>query len=171
MVEHKDDKSGGIENEWKGGEKIHWDRMKSMKILIDPLEGLKHVNKGIWFAWCNFQNASSKIYSKLDRFYTNKDFFSFIPDHQGFLVVVRPSSLLDHHPIFVEIVSRSANKPHSKNGGKFILNNNLLKDQDVLAAIHIVRMFNKWNPSSGSYINNWDTLVKSWQKIIGTIGK
>lgn len=171
MVEHKDEKLGGVVIEWKGGEKPHWDKMKNMKRFFDALEGLKHVHKGIWFTWCNFQKVGNKIYSRLDRFYTNRDFLSFILDHQGYLVVVKPSSLSDYHPIFVEIVTRSANKPHSKVGGKLILNNNLLKDQDILTTVHIVRMFNKWNPSSGSYINNWDTSVKSWQKILGTIGK
>lgn len=128
--------------------------MKNIKKLFDPLEGLKHVRKGIWFTWCNFQKAGSRIYSRLDRFYTNKDFFSFIPDLQDSSVAVRPSSLSDHHPIFAEIVTRNSSKPLNKTGGKFILNNNLLKDQDVLAAIHIVRVFNKWNSKNGSYIHN-----------------
>lgn len=54
MVEHKDDKLGGANVEWRGGEKLHWERMKGIKRLFDPLDGLKQSYKGIWFTWCKY---------------------------------------------------------------------------------------------------------------------
>lgn len=83
MVEQAEDKWRGIDMAWKGNEKFFWLRLKQKFKLIDPMEKDKKNCKGIWYTQCNAQKGGSRIYCKLDKIYTNKDFFNFTLDESG----------------------------------------------------------------------------------------
>lgn len=171
MVENQIDKKGGANLEWKGRERIHWDRMKNLKNLFDQHDGLRHLHKSIWYTWCNFQRGSNRIYCRLDRFYLNKNNFSFILDNQASTVVVWSVTLLDHHPIIAHIVTRNNTLAQPSNQEKFLLNTKLLEDQDTLASLSIIRQFNRWDTATRSHIVRWNKMVKRWQCLLKTIGQ
>lgn len=99
MIKHHEDKCRGNPSEWKVFEKTHWDRFKQHKDLLDPLADNKRDHVDVWYTWCNCQKGVNRIYSRLDCFYANKNFFSFLPDDQGNLLCVSPATISDHHPI------------------------------------------------------------------------
>lgn len=135
MVESQQDKSRGNPFIWKDNEKIHWNKLINSKTLFDPLAGNKASNPGIWHTRCNFQQGHSRIYSRLDRFYSNKNVFSFLPDNQNNIVLVTTTTLSDHHPIFTRISLNFTPVHPRMTNPKFILNTSLLLDEDILAAI------------------------------------
>lgn len=145
--------------------------MKNIRRGFDPLEGLKHVHKGIWFTWCKYQKGRSRIYCRLDRFYADKDFFSFTPNSLGNSVMVWPVSLSDHHPIAAHICLRDSTPPQTSHNDKFTVNTKLLEDQDILAAIFIIRQINRWNQDTQSLISRWNKNVNSWQCLLKTVGQ
>ena len=107
MVENQDDKSGGLPFAWKHQEKFYWDRCKHKLNLFDPMEGCRRDDTSLWFTWCNFWQGSRRIYSRLDRFYVNSDFFSFSPNQQQSPVFASSSTLSDHLPIVALINIRN----------------------------------------------------------------
>lgn len=171
MIENQDDKAGGIPFEWKCQEKPHWDRFKQHMQLFDPLEVSKSESSALWYTWCNFQQGPNRIYSRLGRFYVNKDFFSFSPNHLGNSVVVLLVTLSDHFPIIVVINTRNSIPNSNPFNKKFILNTSLLNDKDALIAIKMVRIFNMHSQHPQSHTLRWNRNVSSWQKIFQTIGQ
>ncbi|XP_059076993.1 uncharacterized protein LOC131876187 [Cryptomeria japonica] len=170
MIENCDDKMGGNAFEWKGFEKSHWDRMKFKKNLFDPLFGNKANTRGLWNTWCNFQKGCNRIYCRLDHFYANKDVFSFIHSNHGNSVVVWPFTLSHHHPITAHIKLANSLPANVVGPKKFILNTNLLKDLDALAAINLIRLLNKDNKNLASHIDQ-KLLQTIGQKLLQTIGQ
>lgn len=49
MIEHNEEKKGGLEIDWKGSERYFWQRIKAKLNLFDPLEGVKKENTNIWY--------------------------------------------------------------------------------------------------------------------------
>ena len=54
---------------------------------------------------------------------------------------------------------------------KFILNYSLLKDEDVLAAIQIIRGINKVNLHHLSNLDRWNLNLLAWKCFLQTIGQ
>lgn len=54
MVEHHQDKLGGLPFEWKPNEKFFWYKMLNKLRLVVPLASKRSEHKGIWYTWCNF---------------------------------------------------------------------------------------------------------------------
>ncbi|XP_059067540.1 uncharacterized protein LOC131858343 [Cryptomeria japonica] len=171
MVESQTNKVGGNPFRWKDSENMHWSKFISSKNLFDPLANIKDCNPRIWHTWCNFQQGSDRIYSRLDRFYGNKDYFSFLPDQNGNVVLVTATTLSDHHPIFTRISFHSVPSKQRPTCNKFILNAKLLQDEDVLCAIQIIRNFNHINLKDSSLINIWKANLMSWKSFLQTIGQ
>lgn len=161
MTESQNDKAGSLPFEWKNLEKPHWDRFKQHLQLFNPLEATKPDNPNLWHTWCNFQQSTNWIYSRLDRFYANKDFFSFSPNQFGNVVVVLPTTLSDHFPILAIINIRNSITPcHSRNK-KFLLNTSLLQDEDVLIVVKLTRLFNLQPHLPQSPLSRWKTNISS----------
>lgn len=55
MVLNAQDKQGGNKVEWKGAERIHWERMVNKLRLLDPIAGKKGLHNSILYIWCNHQ--------------------------------------------------------------------------------------------------------------------
>lgn len=53
---------------------------------------MKKESKIIWFTWHNYHKGK-KIYSRLDRFYANRDFFNFDLTKGGDRVNMHPYTL------------------------------------------------------------------------------
>ena len=171
MVESQIDKVGGNPFIWKDCENLHWSKFIFSKNLFDPLANNKDSNPGLWHTWCNFQQGHARIYSRLDRFYGNKDYFSFLPDHIGNVVLVTATTLSDHHPIFTRVSFNSAPIRQKPACNKFILNTKLLQDEDVLCAIQIIRNINKFNLKDSSMTDRWKANLLSWKCFLQTIGQ
>ncbi|XP_059066391.1 uncharacterized protein LOC131857706 [Cryptomeria japonica] len=171
MVESQIDKEGGLPFTWKDREKLHWDRMKRNKLFFDPLAGNKDLSPGIWHTWCNFQQGDNRTYSRLDRFYANKNFFSILPDKWGNSVLVTSTTLSDHHPIKTNFIINRSPTPRRSADAKFILNTSLLKDEYILAAVNIINLINKNHYPHLNDIEKWDLNVSSWQNFLKTIGQ
>lgn len=99
MVENPQDKLGGTKHEWKGNKRFYWSSLKNKLSLLDLLEGRKNEYNPICFTWCNYQKGATRIYSRLDKFYINKDVFNFRRDRDGICTKVNPYTLSDHHLI------------------------------------------------------------------------
>ncbi|GLJ49275.1 hypothetical protein SUGI_1041170 [Cryptomeria japonica] len=171
MIESQADKEGGLPFTWKDGEKLHWDRMKINKLLYDPLAGNKDLSPGIWHTWCNFQQGANRIYSRLDRFYANKNLFSVLPDKWGNTVLATSTILSDHHPIKTRFIFNNSPTHCRASDSKFILNTSLLEDEDVLAVVHIISLINKSHFPHLNNIEKWDLNVTTWQNFLKTIGQ
>ncbi|XP_059072101.1 uncharacterized protein LOC131872684 [Cryptomeria japonica] len=171
MVEHQDNKGGGLPFAWKDMKKSHWFKMKNSLQLYDPLAGNKNNNPGPWYTWCNHQQGNDRIYSRLDRFYANRNLFSFLPNDLGNSVLVTPSTLSDHHPITASFTfNRAPIRPNTTNS-KFLLNVSLLKDTNLLAAIHIINIINKTNFPKDLKRDIWNRNIPAWQNLLKTIGQ
>ena len=164
MVENSGDKLGGSPFEWKLAEKSHWDNFKQHFHLFDPLEGDIPGNRSLWFTWCNLQQGANRIYSRLDRFYVDNNFFSFSPNPCGSPITTLPATLSDHYPILAHINFRTLTLPHCCSPHKFILNVSLLENQDVNIAVKMIRLLNLQNKSL-SHSNRWLLNISSWTKI------
>ncbi|XP_059077178.1 uncharacterized protein LOC131876287 [Cryptomeria japonica] len=171
MIENQEDKLGGLPFSWKEQERLTWNNFKRTKSLFDPLRGSKNNNPSLWFTWCNFQKGQYRIYSRLDRFYLNSNFFSVIPDKNNNLVLVSPTTLSDHHPISISLNLGCSPIYSNHSNRKFILNTSLLEDNDILAAISIIRLINESHFPSLSYIRRWSLDVSAWQNFLRTIGQ
>jgi hypothetical protein len=171
MVESHLDKSGGNPFHWKDNERSFWNKLLSSKCLFDPIAGRKDVNPGLWHTWCNFQQGNARIYSRLDRFYANKLFFSFPPDSVGNIVHVIATILSDHHPILTKVNFICSPIQHKPKSNKFILNSSLLLDEDVLAAVQIIRGLNNINLKHLSHTDRWNTNLSTWRTFLQTIGQ
>lgn len=171
MVESQNDKSGGNPFNWKDQEYVHWSNFIRNKNLFDPLANSKDTHPGIWHTLCNFQQGHARIYSRLDRFYGNKDFISFLPDNNNVIVKVTATTLSDHHPIFTRINISSGPTRQKSVCSKFLVNTELLQDVDVLCAIHIIRNYNFFNLKEYSMIDKWKATLPDWKNFSQTIGQ
>jgi hypothetical protein len=171
MIENQEDKMGGLPFSWKDQERKTWYNFKISKSLFDPLSGNRNSNSGLWFTWCNFQKGQARIYSRLDRFYLSSNFFSVLPNEHNRIVNIFPSTLSDHHPISISISLGSFQARNKQDYHKFLLNTNLLKDEDILAAISIIRLINNSQYPSLSHIDRWKMNVAAWQKLLMTVGQ
>lgn len=162
MIENREDKYGGIPLEWKWMEKIHWERLKNRKRLFDPLFCKKQDVSDIWYTWCNFQSGKHRIFCRLDRFYANKDHFTFNLGDNGSPISVLLTTLSDHHPIICQVRLRDFLEKQATPKDKFLLNSSLVLDTDVLSAVKIVRMFNRRNRLLNSCVERWNQNVDSW---------
>lgn len=171
MVESQQDKTGGNPFSWKDNEKPHRNKMLNTKLLFDPLTGNKTTNPRIWYTQCNFQHGPSWIYSRLDQFYGNKIFFSFLPDKQNNIILIMFTTFSNHRPIYAYIRLNNAPVHIRTLNSKFILNSNLLHDEDVLATIQIIFHMNKFNSPNYSQIDRWKMNLPAWQCFLKTIGQ
>lgn len=162
MVERCEDKNGGNPFEWRIQEKPHWDILVHHKGLFDPLAGNQKSHSGPWFTWCNSQQGGNIIYSRLDRIYANKDFFSFVLTDSGNHLNVLPSTISDHHPIFALINHSASPPPPPHPCYKFLLNISLLKDSMIPAAIKMIRFLNLHNNNLASPIVRRNFNLHAW---------
>lgn len=171
MIEHQDEKSGGNPFEWKPSEKPHWDRLIQHKDLLDPLLGNKSNHGSVWYTWCNYQKGANRIYSRLDCFYINKNYFTLVPDEHGTTISIRPATINDHHPFAALIKISNSSPTPACSSRKFLLNTSLLQDPIVLAAISMVRFFNSNDHRLLSPTARWIDNLSAWQKILQTFGQ
>lgn len=82
-----------------------------------------------------------------------------------------PTLLSDHHPISVHISFAKSPSYSITNNPRFILNNSLLLDEDILSAIHLIRIINQNSLLSLSPIDIWSQNVSSWHTLLKTIGQ
>lgn len=157
--------------ESKGNERHYWLRMKNGLNVIDPLEGLKQESNGVWFSWCNAQKGCKIIYSRLDRFYANKDVCCFEPISEGNKVLVYPYTLSNHHPIKAKITINCGIKIRPKNKNILLLNTSLWRDQDCIEVVNTLRGINRWMLKDLSSIDIWNQNVLSWKCIFQIVSQ
>ena len=78
------------------------------------------------------------------------------------LVLVSPTTLSDHHPISISINLGCSPTLRNNVNNKFILNTSLLNDEDILAAISIIRLINESHYPSLSCIDRWTMNISAW---------
>ena len=139
--------------------------------LFDPLAGMRHESKGIWFTWSNFQKGDRRIYLRLDRFYLNKMWFSYKPQSDNNCVKVIPYTLSDHHPIMASYQMIGEQCIESPPKQSFALNTSLLKDDAVKSAIRVIVWYNEKVVRHESSIERWEQTSKSWKGMLKAVGR
>lgn len=171
MVETQRDKLGGIKIDWKGEEKFFWRRLIGKFDLMDPLDECAKENQDIWYIWCNFQKGNKRIYSRLDRFYFNKNFFRVIRCQDGSVVRTTPYTLSDHHPIqatFSYFTLPSGNVLPFNN---FVLKSTLLDREEMVQPALIISQFNKYVNKCNSLIAECEQNIQNWKNLFQIVGK
>lgn len=171
MVINPQDKQGGNKVEWKGTERIQWERMTNKLKLLDPLAGKKGEYKSIWYTWCNHQQYNKRVYCRLDRFYFNKDFFEINKNDGGIQYAFIPYTLSDHHPIMIGLKVMGNNISTVNPRLNFKMNASLLQDEDLKCAPCLVRLFNKYSNPQLSNIDRWNQNIKTWTSLFQAVGK
>lgn len=161
MVEHPQDKARGLKFEWKPNKKFVGFRWINKLRLPDPLPGKKAEHNDIWHTWCNFQQGNNRIYSRLDRFYYNKDWICVKRDGSGCSVKVVPYTLFDHNPINATFLLKAAPPLPPIMKEYFALNTRLLDNEDVVCASYIIRQFNFGNLRLNGAMDRWSRNIQS----------
>lgn len=129
------------------------------------------------FAWIvslvfqSFYFAHNFHSHKLEKFYANKNYFSFNKDDKGINIKVSPYTLSYHHPLQASIYFKhNSSMVHSKKD-KFFLNVTLLEDDNCNCVAYMIRLFNKWGISNRSESEKWDQMSRAKETYLKPLEK